>query len=135
MSAINNHLANGSDFISQSRNQLPFASLFMNVGILTLVVLGVRLVLSLIVLILGLLDSVQLLHDVLSLWLILSLNLLDELLGVRSGIERSLIRCLDVLHGFRRAEAGRSLRNSQRRNVTLSRRGSCVFRSFGVRRA
>lgn len=107
----------------------------MNVGILTLVVLGVRLVLRLIVLILRLLDCVQLLHDVLSLGLVLGLDLLDELFGVRSRIERSLVCSLDTLHGFWRAEARGSLRNSQRRNVTLPARSSGVLRSLGVRRA
>lgn len=64
----------------------------MNVGILALVVLGMRLVLSLEMLILISLNMVQLLHDCLSLWLILLLDLLDQLLCMRSWRETSFMR-------------------------------------------
>lgn len=83
----------------------------MDVGVLALVVLWMSLILSLVVLILSLLNHVQLLHDVLSLWLVLRLDLLDELFGVRSWVESSLVHIL-VLQALWRIESCRSLRNS-----------------------
>ena len=84
----------------------------MDVGVLALVVLWMSLVLSLVVLVLGLLNHVQLLHDILSLWLVLRLDLLDELLGLRSWVEGSLVHVL-VLQALWRIKSSRVLRNSQ----------------------
>lgn len=63
----------------------------MDVSIFTLVVLNMGLVLGLIVLILVVFNDTELLHDGLSLWLVLGLDLLDQLLGLNGRSEGSTI--------------------------------------------
>lgn len=98
-------------------------SLGVDISILTLVVLGVRLILSLVVLVLRLFDNVQLFHDTLSSGFVLGFQLLNQLLRLRSRVESSLfaVNSLGILalHGFWRIKTSRVLRNSQRRNITL----------------
>lgn len=61
----------------------------MDIGILALVVFGNCLVFRIVVFVLGYLCRRHLFNDYLSLAIILSLNLLDQFLGLRSRRERS----------------------------------------------
>lgn len=85
----------------------------MDVRILTLVVLWMSLVLSLVVLILGLLNHVQLLHDSLSLRFVLILDLLDHLFRLRGWVEGSFVHVL-ALQALWRIKSIRVLRSSHR---------------------